>query len=179
MIEIVYEVEEYRSLLGKHVNKGDTVIEIGPHIGKSTTPYIENASLAVAVDIAKQSDDIFMGLTEKYPQLKFVWGDARKFETIEKVLEHTLKCDVLAVDLGGGRFPDTVFKVWAVWSGIFKPKHSIIRNRGLAEFVQRAKVADSSIIHDFGNDGWMSEWGRSVPYKLRKQLEEFTFWIDL
>jgi hypothetical protein len=179
MISIVYRVGEYRNLLNRWVRKGDVVIELGPHIGKGTIPYLERTKMTVAVDKSLQSERFFEGIGGRYPHLRFVRGDARSFNTVERVLEVTDRCDLIAVDLGGGRFPDTVFKVWATWSGIFEPRNSIIRNRGLAEFVQRAEILDDSIRRKFEDDGWLSEWGRAMPYKLRKQLDEFNFWVDL
>jgi hypothetical protein len=98
---------------------------------------------------------------------------------MKDVVQLTRSCDVLAVDLGGGRFPDTVFKVWAAWSGVLKPRDSVIRNRGLAEFLQRAKIADDSLKMEFSDGGWMSVWGRATPSKLKDQLGEFGFWIKV
>ncbi len=179
MISIVYDVGKYRRILSEMVERNDVVIEVGPHIGKSTFSYLGRVKLAVLVDKGKQSEDVFKPMEDEFSQLRFVCGDSRCFSTVQEVLKITRECDVLAIDMGGGRFPDTVFKVWATWSGIFKPKRSLIRNRGLAEFVQRAKVLDDSVKKDFREDGWLSTWGRSVPYKLKKQLEEFRFWVDL
>jgi hypothetical protein len=179
MISILYDVKKYRKAIENMVTEGMVVIEIGPHTGESTSHYVKKASRTVAIDVSEQSRKAFNKLSESNPNLIFIKGDARRFETVKEALKHTRKCDVLAVDLGGGRFPDTVFKVWAVWSGVFKPKNSIIRNRGLAEFIQRAKVEDESLKKDFSDNGWMSEWGRSVPSKLKDQLGEFSLWIDL
>lgn len=179
MIYVVYDVKRYRQLLSDVVEEDSVVIEIGPHVGKSTLSYIQKARLAVVVDLGEQSKAVFSNLGLRYPQLKFIHGDARSFSTVKDVLSLTKGCDVLAVDLGGGRYPDTVFKVWAIWSGIFKPNQSIIRNRGIAEFMQRAKIMDESLVKQFPDDGWLSCWGRSMPSKLRNQLEEFRLWVDL
>lgn len=179
MISIVYDVKKYRRCLQKYAADGFVVIEVGPHTGESTKGYLKKSKQAVAIDIGKQSEQVFDKLCRENKNLVFVRGDVRKFETVLEVLKHVRRCDVLAIDMGGGRFPDTVFKVWAVWSGVFKPKHSVIRNRGLAEFVQRAQVVDDSLIKDFSDNGWMAQWGRTVPSKLRDQLGEFSNWIDL
>jgi hypothetical protein len=179
MISIVYDVKKYRELLGRIVKDGDVVIEIGPHVGKSTLSYVERAKKAVAVDLGEQSAAAFRRMEKEFPQLKFVLGDARSFGTMKEVMKLTSCCDVLAVDLGGGRFPDTVFKVWAAWSGVFKPDDSVIRNRGLAEFLQRAKIGDDSLKRDFSDDGWLSVWGRATPSKLKDQLKEFSFWVKV
>ena len=179
MISIVYNVEKYRKLLNKQVKKGDVVIEIGPHSGKSTLSYVSKTKLTVVGDIAIQSKIAFKNILKEHKNLIFIEGDARSFDTIKKVIKITKNCDFLAIDLGGGRYPDTVFKVWAVWSGIFKPKNSLIRNRGLGEFIKRAIIKDDYFNREFPDSGWLSEWGRGIPSNLKEQLGEFKFWIDI
>ncbi|MEA1924420.1 MAG: SAM-dependent methyltransferase [Candidatus Altiarchaeota archaeon] len=179
MIRIAYKKERYRRLLADMVDEGDTVIEVGPHLGKSTRGYVNRAEKVFAVDKSPQAKEAMNELQRECPNLVFVEGDVRSFETVEALMKETGECDLLAVDMGGGRYPDTVFKVWATLSGVFEPKKSLIRNRGLAEFVQRAEVADKSVIKDFHVNGWLSEYGRGIPYKLKKQLDEFRFWVDI
>lgn len=179
MIALTYDVRKYRRCLAKTLQAGDTVIEIGPHTGASTVSYIKSAKLAVVVDKASQSKFFFKRLRSDYDNLRFVQGDARSFTTIRKVLKHIQSVDVIAVDMGGGRYPDTVFKVWATWSGIFKPRDSVIRDRGLIEFVRRSKIADDSLPKSFEEDGWLSTFGRGTPYKLKKQLDEFRFYVTI
>lgn len=179
MISIVYDVMLYRSLLARRVGKGDVVIEIGPHVGKSTITYVDKAGLVVALDKSPEAAGSFKKLVKEHRNLRFLQEDVRGFEAMKKVLALTKKCDVLAVDLGGGRYSDTVYKVWASWSGVFKPKNSIIRSRGLAEFLQRAVIVDDSVKQEFPDDGWLSTWGRATPYTLRKQLEEFKHYVDI
>jgi len=179
MIKIAYKKERYRELLADMVDEGDTVIELGPHTGESTRGYVDKAALVYAVDKSPQAREVMGGLCASYVNLRFVEGDVRSFDTIEKLLSHVRKCDLLAVDIGGGRYPDTVFKVWATFSGVFEPSKSLIRNRGLAEFIQKAEVADKSVLGVYPDDGWLSEYGRGMPYKLRKQLDEFRYWVDI
>lgn len=179
MISLAYDVKFYRSLLARVVREKDVVLEIGPHTGKSTLGYIERAGKAVVVDKAADSGERFRGIAEKHPNLVFVGGDVRGFDAVKKVLKHVKSCEVFALDMGGGRHADTVFKVWATWSGVFKPRDSVIRCRALAEFLQRAEVADPSIKQSFPDSGWLETWGRATPYKLRKQLEEFKYWVDI
>lgn len=179
MISVVYEVGRYRELLSKTVRDGDVVVEIGPHTGGSTIPYVGRAKLVVAVDKAEQARRRFHSISRKHSNVVFVKEDARGFEAIKKVLAHTKSCDVLAVDLGGGRHADTVFKVWATWSGVLKPRDSLIRCRALAEFLQRAEIKDPTVKQPFSDSGWLATWGRATPFKLKKQLEEFKYWIDI
>lgn len=178
MISVVYKSQLYRELLDNSVTQGDVVIEIGPHIGSATKRYCARSGLTVAIDKGAQSEAAFQKMQEKNANLFFIRDDARSFDAVKKVLEKTQRCDILAVDMGGGRFADTVFKVWAVWSGVFRPRHSIIRNRSLAEFLQKAKVEDPALLRDFPADGWLSTWGRTVPSRLKDQLGEFSFWVD-
>jgi hypothetical protein len=179
MIQVIYDVRAYRRILKDTVREGDVVIELGPHTGRSTLSYAGKAKLSVAVDKAEQAKRAFGKLMKAHANLVFLKEDARGFDAIKKVLKHTKSCDVLAVDLGGGRYADTVFKVWATWSGVFQPRDSVIRSRALAEFIQRAEIKDDSVKKKFPDAGWLATWGRATPYKLRKQLEEFRYWIDI
>jgi hypothetical protein len=179
MISVVYDVKAYRALLAKLVREGDVVIEIGPHTGISTLGYVDKAGLVVAIDKADEAKESFKKFAKEHSNLHFMQDDVRGFAAVKKVLKLIPKCDVLAVDMGGGRFSDTVYKVWAVWSGVFTPKHSIIRSRAIAEFLQRARIDDDSIKREFRDDGWLSEWGRAVPSKLKDQLDEFKHYIDI
>jgi len=174
MISLVYSQARYHQAVCDAIKPGDAVIEIGPHTGKSTRMIAKKAKKVIAIDKSKQAEDAFK---EKPKNVTFLRGDVRFFKTIDEVLKHTKKCDVLAVDMGGGRFPDTVFKVWAVWSGVFKPRDSIIRNCGLGEFVKRAKIADPLIEKDFPDSGWLSQTGRKTPSQLKEGLEEMKNWI--
>ncbi len=178
MISIVYNRKEYHNTLLRTVHPGDTVIEIGPHLGRSTEIILRNASLVVAVDKAKQAEDAFESLDRGLlKKAVFIKGDVRFFETIKRVMKITKTCSVLAVDMGGGRFPDTVFKVWAVWSGVFKPRDSIIRNRGLGEFISRARIEDPALNQQFPDAGWLSQTGRKIPRQLEEGLGELQYWM--
>jgi hypothetical protein len=179
MITVTYDVDEYRKLLAKTVKEGDTVVEIGPHIGRSTDGYVKKALKAVLVDKGKDCTRALDEYAERHGNVVYVCGDARGFDTLSLVLKHAPSCDVLAVDLGGGRFPDTVFKVWGTWSGVLKPRDSIIRCRGIAEFLRRARVEDDTIETEFKDAGWLADYGRATPSKMRGQLEEFSHWVDI
>lgn len=179
MISVVYEAERYRQLLAQLVKEGDTVVEIGPHRCLATESYIGKAGKAVLVDKGTDCASALSEYANRHENVFYVCGDARDFATISLVQKHSSGCDVFAVDLGGGRFPDTVFKVWATWSGVLKPRHSLIRCRGLAEFLKRGQVRDDSIPKDFADSGWLTEYGRATPYKMRGQLDEFHHWVDV
>lgn len=179
MIEVTYEVSHYRKKLAEIIKTGDNVVEIGPHIGKSTDAYINKAKKTVLVD---KGTDCLTHLTqycEKHQNAVYVCGDCRSFDTLKLVQKHIEYCDLFAVDMGGGRYPDTVFKVWATWASVLEPKNSIIRCRGLAEFIRRAKVSDISIPKNFKENGWLKEYGRRTPQQMKEQLDEFTHYVDV
>jgi len=187
MISIVYDVNIYRKFLNETISENDVVIEIGPHTGASTKMYADRAALVVAVDKSQEAQDEFEKLSRVHENIKFIRCDARTLKALDSVVAFFNEkgytgCDVLAVDMGGGRYPDTVFKVWSLWAGVFKPGDSIIRNRGLAEFVQRAEIRDDSIIKKFDDDGWLYDWGRDLPSQLKdkfkEQFDEFKLWLD-
>jgi len=178
VIKLAYESENYRRVLSDVVQEGDVVLELGPHVGKSTTGYVDFADEIVLVDKGKDCFDRLSQMQKDFDDLVFVYGDVRGFDAIKLVLQHINECDVLAVDLGGGRFPDTVFKVWATWSGVFKPRDSVVRNRGLIEFIKKSSIEDG-LRMGYSDSGWLNEYGRSTPYKLREQLKEFKHWVDI
>ena len=177
MIGVVYEVGTYRKALGKTVAEGDKVIEIGPHQGKSTDAYIDNVEKTILVDKGKDSVDALTSYCQEHENAVFVCSDAREFDSMRLVQTHLNKCDVLAVDMGGGRYPDTVFKVWATWAAVFRPRDSIIRCRGLAEFIRRSKILDDSLPETFEESGWLSEYGRGTPIQMKEQLDELQLWL--
>jgi len=122
MISILYDVKRYREFLNEQVREGDIVIELGPHLGESTKLYVGRTKLTVAVDKSSQTEKAFKRILPEFQNLKLIKGDVREFKTIKKVMNLIKRCDVLAVDMGGGRYPDTVFKVWATWTGIFNQR---------------------------------------------------------
>jgi hypothetical protein len=174
MISVVYDQKGYHNLLSVVLRPGDTVIEIGPHIGGSTKVISEKAETVIAVDKAEQSEKAFR---QKKDNVIFIKGDVRFFETVDKVLKIVKHCDVLTIDMGGGRFPDTVFKVWAVWSGVFKPRDSVIRNRGLGEFIKKAVPQDPYFEKGYLDSGWLSQTGRKNPIQLKEGLDELQLWM--
>ncbi len=174
MISICYGRERYHELLSETAGPADTVIEIGPHTGASTKAVASRAGRVIAVDKASQAEKAF---NKKPENVEFVRGDVRLFKTVDKVLSLVKSCDLLTIDMGGGRFPDTVFKVWAVWSGVFKPRDSVLRNRGLGEFIRRAQIRDPVLEKSFPNGGWLSQSGRKRPRQLKEGMEELGLWM--
>jgi len=185
VILLVYDRTKYQEVLAETIKPTDTVIEIGPHVGGSTGVIAARAKKVIAVDKSEQAAAVFKD--KPYKNVTFIKGDVRFFETIDKVsavlktddrgLKTADRCDVLAVDMGGGRFPDTLFKVWCVWSGVLKPRDSIIRNNGLAEFIQRTRIEDPGLKTGYPDAGWLSNTGRKTPKQAKEGLEELKNWI--
>lgn len=165
MIKLSYDIKNYRKNLCDIVSKGDVVIELGCHIG-GTTKLISNKCSVIAVDNSPEA----ISEMENLKNVKFISGDVRKHEILAEAFKITQSCDVLAIDLGGGYHPDTVFKVFYIWSSTFKPKHTLIRNRGLLEFFNSA----TSSGEDFKSQtGYLDSYHDSGIPPL---IKEFDLW---
>lgn len=165
MIKLSYNVKNYRKDLLELANTGDEVIELGCHLGGTTKLISDNCNV-VAVDNSPEAVEVM----EKLENVIFVSGDVRSHDIIAEVFKIIQSCDILAIDLGGGYHPDTVFKVFYIWSSTFKPKHTIIRNRGLLEFLNTAVGS--------GED-YSSEYGYLDSYHdsgIPPLIKEFDFW---
>jgi len=165
MIKLSYNIKNYRKDILDLIKPGDNVIELGCHVGGTTKILPEGCNI-VAVDNSPEASDKM----DKINNVKFINGDVRLHETLALVFGIIQKCDILAIDLGGGYHPDTVFKVFYIWSSTFKPKHTIIRNRGLLEFVNSSKCSGENYI---SNDGFLDSYNDSgIP----PQIKEFDLW---
>jgi hypothetical protein len=107
-------------------------------------------------------------LKSSYSNVEFLKADVRLHETLETVarmLKDHGGCDVLSIDLGGGHYPDTTFKVFFIWSSTLRPRDTIIRNRGLLDFLHSS--SSSEIIKS--QEGWLeSSGGDGVPPRLKE-----------
>ncbi len=162
MIKLSYNIENYRKDLLELVNPGDTIIELGCHIGGTTKLLFKECNV-VAVDNSPEAVDEMA----KLEGVEFISGDVRRHEVLADVFERIQKCDVLAIDLGGGYHPDTVFKVFYIWSSTFKPKHTVIRNRGILEFFNSANGNED--IHC--SEGYLETYHDSGIPPLIKEFE--------
>ncbi len=163
MIKLCYDIKNYRKDIELLVSQNDHVIELGCHLGGTTKLYCDKCNV-VAVDNSPESIDEM----NKLSNVKFISGDVRRHEILADVFKIIQKCDVLLIDLGGGYHPDTVFKVFYIWSSTFKPTHTIIRNRGLLEFVNSSKIDDESFI---SNEGYLDSYYDSGIPPLIKEFE--------
>lgn len=164
MIKISYNVKNYRKDLQDLIEDGDVVIELGCHTG-GTTQLIADNCRVIAVDNSPEAVDEMAKL-----DVEFISGDVRLHDVLAEVFKKVQKCDVLAIDLGGGYHPDTVFKVFYIWSSTFKPKHTAIRNRGLLEFFNSAESSGEDY---FSEEGYLESYHDSgIP----PQIKEFELW---
>lgn len=174
MIKISYKINKYREQLFETLMDSDTVIELGCHVGKTTEKILrkyENCQV-IAMDNSPEAISKMESLESQYSNLTFISGDVRLHDKIKEVLSISTKCDVLSIDLGGGYHPDTVFKVFYIWSSVFKPRDTLIRNRGLIDFCNSAVKSDE----DFKSDeGYLASYGsEGIP----PQIKEFDLWTS-
>jgi precorrin-6B methylase 2 len=165
MIRLSYDVNKYRADIADLTNPKDTVIELGCHTG-GTTRTIPKSCNIIAVDNSPEA----VREMERLSHVKFISGDVRKHEILAEVFKVSQTCDVLAIDLGGGYHPDTVFKVFYIYSSTFKPKHTIIRNRGLLEFLNSAQGSGEDYV---SQGGFLETYHDSGIPPL---IKEFDFW---
>ena len=164
MIKLSYDVKIYRQHLLDLVESGDTIIELGCHLGGTTRLFPKDCNV-IAIDNSPEAVDEMAKL-----DVNFISGDVRLHEVIGEVFKITQSCDVLAIDLGGGYHPDTAFKVFYIWSSTFKPKHAVIRNRGILEFCNSAIGSGEEIVSE---NGYLETYHDSGIPPL---IKEFDLW---
>ena len=164
MIKLSYDIKNYRKDLLDLVKSGNTVIELGCHLG-GTTRLIPPDCKIIALDNSPEAVDEMAKL-----DVDFISGDVRRHEIIGEAFKITQSCDVLAIDLGGGYHSDTVFKVFYIWSSTFKPKHTVIRNRGILEFFNSATGSGEDIMCE---EGYLETYHDSGIPPL---IKEFDLW---
>ncbi|MGC9516307.1 MAG: class I SAM-dependent methyltransferase [Methanomicrobiales archaeon] len=171
MIKAVYNIKHYRKLLKSVLKENDNVVELGCHIGNSSKIIAQTASKGrvISVDNSPESIEKMKKVVNDYSNIEFISADVRLHETLEVVARKIENCDILSVDLGGGYHPDTTFKVFFIYSSTLKPRDTIIRNRGLIDFVNSTKT-----IEDFeSKEGWLESSGDDgIPPRLK----EFKLW---
>ncbi|EKQ52881.1 MAG: 23S rRNA methylase [Methanobacterium sp. Maddingley MBC34] len=171
MINVVYDIKVYRHVLKDIIREDDVVVELGCHVGNSTSIISQLAPKGkiIALDKGPQSkkklDEL---IKEVKTPIEFIQSDVRLHETLEEVTKKVNKlggCDVLSVDLGGGYHPDTTFKVFFIWSSTLKPRNTIIRNRGLLDFIHSS--SSSEVIRS--ENGWLESCGDDgIPPRLKE-----------
>jgi len=171
MINVVYDIKVYRQVLKDIIREDDVVVELGCHVGNSTRIISQLApeGKIIALDKGSQSKEKLDELIKEVnTPIEFIESDVRLHETLEEVAKKVNElggCDVLSVDLGGGYHPDTTFKVFFIWSSTLKPRETIIRNRGLLDFLHSS--TSSEIIRS--ENGWLESCGDDgIPTRLKE-----------
>lgn len=171
MINIAYDIKVYRQILKEIIREDDVVVELGCHVGNSTCIISELAPKGkiIALDKGSESKEKLEQLNgEVETPIEFIQSDVRLHETLEEVAKKVSDmggCDVLSVDLGGGYHPDTTFKVFYIWSSTLKPRETIIRNRGLLDFIHTAKSSEKIS----SSEGWLESCrDDGVPPSLKE-----------
>ncbi|MBQ6444654.1 MAG: class I SAM-dependent methyltransferase [Methanosphaera sp.] len=149
-----------------NIESFDNVVELGCHVGTSTkilSRLCQDATV-YAFDNSPESVDAMNNLGIEYKNIIFECVDVRDKDVLYNFAKSHTDIDVLCIDLGGGYHPDTVFKVFYLWSSFLKPKVTLIRNRGLADFVNSSK----SVEDIFSSEGYLSSCAYDViPDELK------------
>jgi hypothetical protein len=169
MIKIAYNIKIYREALRDTIKKDDVVVELGCHTGNSSK-IISKLTIGkvIALDKSEEATEHMKIVTAAHSNIEFMKADVRLHETLETVarkLEIVGGCDVLALDLGGGHYPDTTFKVFFIWSSTLRPRDTIIRNRGLLDFIHSSSSKETIK----SQEGWLESSGEDgVPPRLKE-----------
>ena len=145
MRQISYKRSDYQQDMIDNIKLLDNVVELGCHVGISTqiiSRLCQDGSV-YAYDNSPESTKAMRKLQIENKNIIFKNADVRNSDIIKKQAQLD-DIDVLCVDLGGGYHPDTVFKVFFLWSSILKPRVTLIRNQGLMEFVNASQTKDET-----------------------------------
>jgi FtsJ-like methyltransferase len=170
MIKVVYDIKNYRKSLKEIIKNNDVVVELGCHVGISTRIIAQQnpSGKIFSLDKSVESAEKMRNLMEEYPQLEFIKADVRLHKTLETIIEKVDGfggCDLFTVDLGGGYHPDTTFKVFFIWSSSLKPQNTIIRNKGLLDFLNSASSSEGIT----SKKGWLESCGEDgIPPRLKE-----------
>lgn len=160
MISISYDRRQYQEDMINNIESSDNVVELGCHVGTSTkiiSRLCQDANV-YAFDNSPESVDAMNNLGIEYKNVEFMCVDVRNKDILYEFAKAHDEINVLCIDLGGGYHPDTVFKVFYLWSSFLKPKITLIRNKGLADFVNSSK----SIENIYSNEGYLSSCAYDV-----------------
>ena len=173
MIHISYNRRKYQEDMIDNIKLLDNVVEIGCHIGTSTRiiSRLNQDGTVYAFDNSPESVEAMNNLGIEYSNIQFFKADVRNEEVLYDFARKYDKIDVLCVDLGGGYHPDTVFKVFFIWSSILKPRVSLIRNRGLIDFIN-SSTSSENIQSD---EGFLESSAQNI---VPENLKELKLWSD-
>ncbi|MDO5849797.1 MAG: class I SAM-dependent methyltransferase [Methanobacteriaceae archaeon] len=196
-IKLSYDMKVYRQQLNEVLKENDVVVELGCHVGKSTEVIANIAKNGhiIAIDNSPEAISIMEEFSNNHENVEFISGDVRLHDLLEKVTKDLIDinksnldkfedtdnigtdssknslCDVLSIDLGGGYHPDTVFKVFYIWSSTLKPRVTLIRNKGLIDFVNSIEFSEKIE----SEEGYLQSYeNQGIP----PQIKEFCLWSD-
>ena len=186
-IKLSYDMKVYREQLHEVLKDDDFVVELGCHVGKSTEVIsnIAKNGHIIAIDNSPEAISIMEEFSNNHENVEFISGDVRLHDVLEKVTKDLIDysktktdfidknslCDVLSIDLGGGYHPDTVFKVFYIWSSTLKPRVTLIRNKGLIDFVNSIEHTEKIE----SEEGYLQSYeNQGIP----PQIKEFCLWSD-
>ena len=196
-IKLSYDMKVYRQQLYEVINNEDVVVELGCHVGKSTEVIskLANKGHIISIDNSPEAISIMEEFEKNHNNVEFISGDVRLHNVLENVTKRLIElnkinldnsynsldndlnssknslCDVLSIDLGGGYHPDTVFKVFYIWSSTLKPKVTLIRNKGLIDFVNSIEFSEKIE----SEEGYLESYeNQGIP----PQIKEFGLWTD-
>lgn len=172
MIHISYDRRKYQEDMIENIKTFDNVVEIGCHIGTSTKiiSRLNQDGIVYAFDNSPESSKAMNNLGIEYGNIKFYNADVRNEKVLNDFVEKCEKIDVLCVDMGGGYHPDTVFKVFFIWSSLLKPRVSLIRNRGLIDFINSSTSKEN--IHS--DEGFLESSAKDIIPENLKELKKWS-----
>ena len=173
MIHLSYDRRKYQEDMIDNIQLLDNVVEIGCHIGTSTKiiSRLNQDGTVYAFDNSPESTKAMNNLGIEYPNIQFFNADVRNEDVLYTFAAEHDKIDVLCIDLGGGYHPDTVFKVFFIWSSVLKPRVSLIRNRGLVDFINSTTTNEEIR----SETGYLSSSAENI---VPSDLKELKIWSD-
>ena len=84
MINISYDIKEYRKQLFDIVNDGNVIVELGCHVGNTTKLILDkfdNVKI-IAIDNSPEAVGKMEKLADDYSNLTFISGDVRRHEIL-------------------------------------------------------------------------------------------------
>ena len=173
MIHLSYDRKKYQEDMINNIRLLDNVVEIGCHIGTSTKiiSRLNQDGIVYAFDNSPESTEAMNNLGIEYKNIRFFNDDVRNEEVLYNFVKKNGKIDVLCIDLGGGYHPDTVFKVFFIWSSVLKPRVSLIRNRGLIDFINTSTSTENIQ----SEKGYLNSSADNI---IPQNLKELKIWSD-
>ena len=93
MINISYDIKEYRKQLFDIVNDGNVIVELGCHVGNTTKLILDkfdNVKI-IAIDNSPEAEGKMEKLEEDYYNLTFITSDVRRQEILLEAFRYTQK----------------------------------------------------------------------------------------